>query len=571
MEQPPIQPPYNQPPQQPALSAGGFDSPFEVAGGAPQTPPPAAPSPFELAPEPVQATPDFPVHQPVQPAQPASPFESAPVQAPVQQAPVPPSGPIPTPNDPESLDLPPGALEDPREFVELNVTQLLGSVPPQDLGVAGVNVSPFAVARIPMAMLKPQLPTGQVFLNVSDVIVGCKPEHRATLAGCNPMVRVKVPIALIFPSPGSAVETSASAGVPEGMSHQSPMQETVPSAAQAPQMQSPLGTPAPFATDPAGSPTGFGAPAAECPNGQQSPPQNPPQQLPPSPFDDSPPAQMPALGALPSLGATIETPTVPALPPTPQESEVISSPLSALPPLGGISSQPVMPPAEAPATPSENAPQLPPMMPANGGLAPTALAGTPEISTPEPPPQSDAPVPSDGGGWPFDPTKIEAPSAGGHAVESLEDLAPIPSGGDPVAPQGFTQPPAGTAAQQALRGLFLTDGKLSPSSVVEHCVGLPGIASCIVLGRDGQLSAKSEQSGSFADDAPRIHRSLVDLSSATGASSSEALTIRTSDAMVSFFSGDGLSIGVKHESQGFRPGVSERLTLIAQQLGQLDS
>ena len=178
-------------PEQPAQPA----SPFEIA--APTPPPAQATSPFESAP--AAPVPSGPIPTPVEPSPPMPTAASA---APLQQ-----------PMESDSVDLPNGALEDRREFVEMNVQQLLSAVTPAELGLQELGISPFAKTRIPMAMLRPQLPTGQVFLNVSDIIVGCNPEHRAQMVGCNPTVRLRVPLGLIFPS-GDDTPAPAAAPAP---------------------------------------------------------------------------------------------------------------------------------------------------------------------------------------------------------------------------------------------------------------------------------------------------------------------------------------------------------------------
>ncbi len=218
MERPPNeQPSVNQPPQ----SNRGFHSPFEGAGSRPGQPPsrPVPASPFEIDPGsnpppaadagqqspgsgsgrlprlPEAGTVASPSDIGTSPQIPSGLFPRFPMASGIE----PQSSPRPTPVETHQ-NLPSSVLEDPREFVEMSVLQLLGTVPPQELGAPAQPISPQTTTRIPMAMLKPQLPSGQVFLNVSDVIVGCSPEHRAEMLGYRPDLRIKVPIALIFPN-----------------------------------------------------------------------------------------------------------------------------------------------------------------------------------------------------------------------------------------------------------------------------------------------------------------------------------------------------------------------------------
>ena len=552
---------------------------------------------------------------------PGSPFESAP---PAGAAPIP-TGAIPPALEPQpsmggaaavptqvavedAVDLPPGALEDPREFVEMNVAQLLSTVSPQELGLPSLDVSPFASTRIPMAMLKPQLPTGQVFLNLSDVIVGCKPEHRASMVGCNPTVRIKVPIGLIFPTVGEAAGTPPAPGL-------------VPPPEPTPASPSP---PAEFGSLPATvEPTPFAeAPPAEL---APAPPQSPPDGVPDSPFESppaaDPPASAPAAGATDlnlELPASDLPPTLPGaaegaapagLPPLPglvgSEPESLpptalapttlpgeetpsapaaagsppsDSPLAALPPLGG---NPLSPSEPATASAAEESPPLPPLAPVEEAPAASgnegASASNPLSNVLPPlggaPTQAPASQATEAGGWPMEDLNDSGPATAEQEIESLEDLPPVSESGEFTAPQGFESMAAPQSdAQTTLRGLFLTEGKIDAASVAEHVGGLPGIGGCVVLGEDQKIQAASPDGAGFGEQAGTMYRSLCDLAGASGASGSETLTVRVGDdAMVSFFKGEGLALSVKHEPQGFRPGVFERLSVIVRELGKLSS
>ena len=151
--------------------------------------------------------------------------------------------------------------------------------------------------------------------------------------------------------------------------------------------------------------------------------------------------------------------------------------------------------------------------------------------------------------------------------ESLEDLAPVDAGGNFAAVAGFENvADSSEDTQLPLRAMFLTEGKINADSVVAHFNELPGIEDGVVL---GNASAVVSSAPGFSEQASTLHRSLSELISAAGVEESERFTIRTDSAMVSFFSGEGFAIGIKHDPQGFRPGVSERLQFVAQHLGTL--
>lgn len=594
---PPATPPMDQPSndssstQRPAQPiAGGARSPFEVDGmrmapfGSEPIPPVSPRSPFEIAPP---TAPEAPAWQEQAPAAPplsaspfeqyrgghASPFESVspaqaprPSQAPVSSGSIPPTvtdhapmpgmaAPVEVVSMDEGSELPLGALEDPREFVEMNVVQLLSGVAPAALGVAEVTISPFAKTRIPMAILRPQLPTGQVFLNVSDLIVGCSPEHRAGMVGYNPTVRIRVPIGLIFPTVGAEVSTAAEqAPAADSFGQQTPAPiEAQPPAVEASQFfQEPVGL-QPSANG------GLALPGLD--GGLSLPPQNP------APEAEQLPLFPPAAEAeiSPSLPPAVAPDPVVAAP-EPASAPSFGSPLAALAPLGGgLGATPVEPPSSGVTQGSE--PPLPPMMPASGGLAPTAF-DTPNTPQPEVERPKSAENLDNEGGWPFDPTPGAAsPPSAGEAVGSLEDLPAIDATGafEPV--EGFNGVSSGgSGVQSTLQALFLKGDTIDADAVVSHFDGLEGIENSVVLGRSGKIVSSSS---GFAQQASKLLANLTELTSAAGVAESDHFTIRTDDAMVSFFSGDGFAIGVKHDPQGFRPGVRERLALAAKELGSL--
>ncbi|MGI9242874.1 MAG: hypothetical protein ACR2RV_18900 [Verrucomicrobiales bacterium] len=184
-------------------------------------------------------------------------------------------------------------------------------------------------------------------------------------------------------------------------------------------------------------------------------------------------------------------------------------------------------------------------------------------------PSQDVQPPS-AGGWPFDGGETNLPPLGNDVIERLEDLPPVSEEGDAVVPDGLDaieDPPADQ--QSTLRGVFLSGEKIDASRVAAHCSELPGIESCAILGDEGKLVALAPDSVGFAEEANRMHRSLLELMAAAGAADSQRLTIRTDRSLVSFFAGDGFAIAVRHGNEGFRPGVQERLAIVARELGHL--
>jgi hypothetical protein len=80
-------------------------------------------------------------------------------------------------------------------------------------------------------------------------------------------------------------------------------------------------------------------------------------------------------------------------------------------------------------------------------------------------------------------------------------------------------------------------------------------------------SASSHEGGLAADGAA-LFGSVRSLAGTLGAVESP-LTIRSSRGLVSFFTSGEAGLGVRHGDDGFRPGVQERLNLVAGELGAL--
>jgi hypothetical protein len=249
----------------------------------------------------------------------------------------------------------------------------------------------------------------------------------------------------------------------------------------------------------------------------------------------------------------------------------LGSPLAALPPLGGTRNLPAAAPSEieAPCSPSA---LLPPLMPAGSGYSSaTSDARISVPSTPASPGGENIGEELPGaGGWPFDSPDDLRPLEIDDVIGSLEDLPPLSEVGDISVPDGFANidnPP--TDRQVTLRGLFLCEGEIDADRVAQFCSDLPGIESCVVLGSAGALHGGSSEAAEFEDEAARLHACLLDLVTVAGVGESESFTIRTDRNMVSFFSGDGLALAVRHGAEGFQAGVRERLAIIARELGNL--
>jgi hypothetical protein len=123
-----------------------------------------------------------------------------------------------------------------------------------------------------------------------------------------------------------------------------------------------------------------------------------------------------------------------------------------------------------------------------------------------------------------------------------------------------------------LRALLSMDGTPTCENVVDHCVGLPGVADCLVL-RAGEVVPGSKRSGSagaLASVTEGAFEKVTGLVREMGISTADALTIQLDSGTLSFFVDDSACLAVLQESSSqLGPGVRERLTLISQQLGTI--
>ena len=186
--------------------------------------------------------------------------------------------------------------------------------------------------------------------------------------------------------------------------------------------------------------------------------------------------------------------------------------------------------------------------PAAATSASVSVPASPEASVPERKPEiaSSSPVPA----------KVESPQKAPPKPQQ-----PAPAGGWMSRSPDFI-----------LRALLSMDGTPTCENVVDHCVGLPGVAECLVL-RAGAVVPGSNRSGSagaLASVTEGAFEKVTGLVREMGILTADALTIQLDSGTLSFFVDDSACLAVLQESSTqLGPGLRERLTLISQQLGAI--
>ncbi|CAN5157698.1 hypothetical protein BH23VER1_BH23VER1_23180 [soil metagenome] len=323
----------------------------------------------------------------------------------------------------------------------------------------------------------------------------------------------------------------------------------------------------------------------------------PPATPAPSPFglppDTSPspaPESKPQSNADPEPQA--EAPFDPFAPPKPR-AEPIPSDQS---PFG----QPAAAPAPKPTSfsPFDSPPSAKPAGPASEPAPPLF-----EDSSEPPPPSAPAPeaapfpsarplspLPELGLGFRLTPPHLGTPADGlasNDLLEDLDDLETLPDPAAATAPAPAPQQPDDHGSedltfgyaddapgQLALRAVFATDEPVTPQRAVELSAQLPGIAACLFLdgSDDGAIVGGNldDKSGQALRNAPELYRNVRALAQMMGVGEdATTFTIRTGGGILSFFTEDDACLGIVHASGGFQPGVREKLTLVARELGAM--
>jgi hypothetical protein len=127
--------------------------------------------------------------------------------------------------------------------------------------------------------------------------------------------------------------------------------------------------------------------------------------------------------------------------------------------------------------------------------------------------------------------------------------------------------------QIALRAIFNTENTLAPQEVVDLSSRFEGIRACLVITDLGVTHSgraeNSEEVRNFSINSVEAYRNLTALAASLGMNQQGTFTLRSDQAVRSFFLEKGICLAVLHSEPAFRPGVRERLILVAQELSQM--
>ncbi|PTX98212.1 hypothetical protein DB345_05090 [Spartobacteria bacterium LR76] len=211
--------------------------------------------------------------------------------------------------------------------------------------------------------------------------------------------------------------------------------------------------------------------------------------------------------------------------------------------------EPVRPPA------SETVPPPIPVTPAPEPIAKTEQTPTPEQVKPEPIKAEPAKV---------EPTKPEPP-APQHLVKTspavLVETEHLPKKG-----------PDAVGNQDEIQSIFLTEEYLSVDRIVELCVALPGINSCVLSHGASVIASQNVPDSidlvSLSAHALEMLRAMRESSAKMGIGAVPAVTIHSEKGPITFFQKEDLCLLVLHKDRGFIPGVREKLQQVIDALNK---
>ena len=576
--------PADEPPSAPQAEGASLFTPLP-SGASPFAMPAASASPFSSQPSPMASPFAAPAAEAPRfvPASVAS-FEPTPRQGMGEQGKLgavpfssPPAAPTPLP----TFSLPPLSSGSTRpmpgpssykhdENVDISLAAVLKGQSPTDLGFDPNFIPAWINTKLPSGLIREQLPSGQVLLDLGQIIDGTEATFRMVIAHGKREYKVRVPANEIFhllpPVAGNVVEqapaplTSFLPAMPE---------PPAPVAVAAPVAP----TPTPCIAIPTPAPVPSGPPAASSiiqPIGFQLPFSSPmPARAPEPPAPEQ--ISVPAAPESRPLGQAKVQPMVSFDPfasnvgdwggvtqtayfepnragdvPEGLGSEQLFSPA---PPSPAPTSSPVAAPSPFPPAPLAPVPQAP--------ILPRPVEDNPFMAVPVPAPAlKAAPAPSA-----FAPAQVAAPA---HAV-----AAPVMPKGPSISLGAVT----GDKEQMLLRALLGAADRLTPDAVVELASRLPGVLAAVAVMGNTTIThgGADKPAQDFQSHAVDTARSMQSLASLIGFEGAETLSITSGDRLITFSFADALAFGVLHADREPASGLRDKITLIGRELAAMIS
>lgn len=170
-----------------------------------------------------------------------------------------------------------------------------------------------------------------------------------------------------------------------------------------------------------------------------------------------------------------------------------------------------------------------------------------------------------------EPLTDPAPEAGDSQKEAdfqVETVRPV---NDEMLEMGAMQEDSDVSLRDLeLRAIFSTDENFTLSAVAQKVVGLEGVEGCALATKTKLVQASKTEQSRLGSEAREMIGTIRNLAKLTGLPEARSFTLHTDRGTVSIFLEGDCSVTVNHSSIEFRPGVKEKLILIARSIHKLE-
>jgi hypothetical protein len=166
---------------------------------------------------------------------------------------------------------------------------------------------------------------------------------------------------------------------------------------------------------------------------------------------------------------------------------------------------------------------------------------------------------------------ISVPEAGDSEKEAdfqVETVSPV---NDEMLEMGAMQEDSDISLRDLeLRAIFSTDENFTLSAVAKKVVGLEGIEGCALATKTKLVQASKTEQSRLGSEAREMIGTIRNLAKLTGLPEARSFTLHADRGTVSIFLEGDCCVTVNHSSSEFRPGVKEKLILIARSIHKLE-
>jgi len=166
---------------------------------------------------------------------------------------------------------------------------------------------------------------------------------------------------------------------------------------------------------------------------------------------------------------------------------------------------------------------------------------------------------------------ISVPEAGDSEKEAdfqVETVSPV---NDEMLEMGAMQEDSDISLRDLeLRAIFSTDENFTLSAVAQKVVGLEGVEGCALATKTKLVQASKTEQSRLGSEAREMIGTIRNLAKLTGLPEARSFTLHADRGTVSIFLEGDCCVTVNHSSSEFRPGVKEKLILIARSIHKLE-